>query len=87
MLGHTTNDTLVLYVRGCEDGLVNLPRQSKYLLKHFRAALETSSGKSDQNKGLNFERKKEDDDDDDDFSVQSIRQFKNKCLNYHTNSV
>lgn len=87
MMGYTTNDSQALQVRGCADGLVKLQHQSKYLLNHFRAALETSSGKSDQNKGLIFERKKEGKKDDDDFSVQSIRQLQNKCSNYHTNSV
>jgi len=55
--------------------MVNLPRRSKHL--DFRAELETSSGKLDQDKGLILDRKK-DDDDDDDFSVQSVRPFQNK---------
>ena len=52
--------------------MVNLPRRSKHL--DFRAELETSSGKLDQDKGLILDRKK----DDDDFSVQSVRPFQNK---------
>jgi hypothetical protein len=56
--------------------MVNLPRRSKHL--DFRAELETSSGKLDQDKGLILDRKKDDDDDDDDFSVQSVRPFQNK---------
>lgn len=67
MMSHTNNDRLVIPVGGCADGLVNLLRQSKYLLIQCTAALETSSGKSDQDKGLILERKK---DDDDNFSVQ-----------------
>jgi len=57
--------------------------EDKYLLIHFTAALETSSGKLDQDNDLLFHRKKDDDDDgdDDNFSVQSIRQFQNKCSN------
>jgi hypothetical protein len=68
--------SLVLPVGGCAGGMVNLPHKSKHLLLDFIAALETSSGKSDQDKGLILDRKK--DNDDDDFSVQSVRQFQNK---------
>jgi len=68
-MSHSKNYTLVLPVGSCADGLVNLLRQSKYLLIQCTAALETRSGKSDQDKGLILERKK-DNDDDDNFSVQ-----------------
>jgi len=58
MMSHTKNDILVLPVGGCAYGQVNLLRQSKYLLIQCTAALEASSGKSDQDKGLILERKK-----------------------------